>query len=95
MLNLKYNDEVYNIDDPDEAVELIDNVLSDLNDDILANLWNDWADKKGYSEEHIFCMSELEDYLMIRLLMTLLLAMLLTLIALVIEKTTSLILCMA
>lgn len=64
MLNLKYNDEVYNIDDPDEADGLIDNVLSDLNDDILANLWNDWADKKGYSEEHIFCMSELEDYLM-------------------------------
>lgn len=30
MLNLKYNDKVYNIDDPDEADELIDNVLSDL-----------------------------------------------------------------
>lgn len=64
MLNLKYNDEVYDIDDHDEAIELIDNVLSDLDDNILANLWNDFCEKANYPDEHIFCMSELEDYLM-------------------------------
>ena len=64
MLNLKYNDTVYNIDDPDDLQSLVDNVLTDLRDDLVVNLWNSFCDKNDYPDEHIFSMSELEDYLM-------------------------------
>ena len=64
MLNLKYDDIVYNIDDPDDLTSLVDNIMTDLDDSKVVRYWNDFCDKSNYPEEHVYSMGELEDYLL-------------------------------
>ena len=61
---LKYDDIVYDTENDDYFQALIEEVLTDMADDTLVNLWNAFCDKSNYPEEHVYSMGELEDYLM-------------------------------
>lgn len=50
----------YQIDD------LIDDVLDNLNEVDLSEVWNAFCEDNNYVDDHVFSMSELEDYLELR-----------------------------
>lgn len=61
---LKYNDVVYDMDNGDQTNDLLDEVLCNMSDSYIVPIWNEYCDKENYSDDHIFSMAELEDYLM-------------------------------
>lgn len=63
---LKYENIVYDIENDYQLSDLVDEVLYNLDDDTIVNLWNKYCDKHNYIDDHIFSMSELEGYLEIK-----------------------------
>lgn len=61
---LKYDDVVYDTENGYKLRDLIEEILTDMDDDKLVTLWNTFCDKSNYPEEHVYLMGELEDYLM-------------------------------
>lgn len=60
---LKYDDVVYDMDDGDQTNDLIYNILINMSDSDIVQLWDEYCDKNNYMEEFIFSMDELEGYL--------------------------------
>lgn len=63
---LKYDDVVYDTENGYQLDDLINEILIDLDNDELVELWNEQCDKADYPDEHIYSMSELEEYLEIK-----------------------------
>ena len=60
---LKYEDTVYDTEYCDQANDLLDEVLSHMDDTDIVPIWNDYCDKANYPDDHIFSMDFLEEYL--------------------------------
>lgn len=60
---LKYENIVYDTENAYRLNDLIDDILNDLSNSDIVQLWNEYCDKNDYMEEFIFSMNELEDYL--------------------------------
>lgn len=60
---LKYENIVYDTENGYKLNGLIDEVLTSLDNDDLVCLWNEYCDKDNYMDDHIFSMSEIEEYL--------------------------------
>lgn len=60
---LNYDNVTYDTENGYQFDDLLDEVLDSLNNDDLVSLWNDFCETQGYIEEHIYSMSELEEYL--------------------------------
>lgn len=60
---LKYENIVYDTENDYKLNDLIDEVLTSLGNNDLVCLWNEYCDKNNYMDDHIFSMSELEEYL--------------------------------
>lgn len=60
---LKYENIVYDTENGYKLNDLIDEVLISLDNDDLVCLWNEYCYKNNYMDDHIFSMSELEEYL--------------------------------
>ena len=63
---LKYENVVYDVENDYQLSDLVDEVLYNLDDDTIVNLWNEYCDKHNYIDDHIFSKSELEGYLELR-----------------------------
>lgn len=63
---LNHKNIVYDTENGYQLDDLINEILIDLDNDELVELWNEYCEKDNYSDEHIFSMSELEDYLEIK-----------------------------
>lgn len=61
---LAYEHAIYDLED--QLDDLIDDVLDNLNEVDLADLWNEFCEENNYVDDHVFSMSELEDYLELR-----------------------------
>lgn len=60
---LKYENVVYDTENDYQLSDLVDEVLYDLKDKYIVDLWNEYCDKNDYNDENIFSMYELADYL--------------------------------
>lgn len=60
---LKYDDVVYDTENGYQLKDLIEDILNDLSNSDIVQLWNEYCDKNNYMENFIFPMDELEGYL--------------------------------
>ena len=60
---LKYGNTVYDTENDCQLDALIVEVLYDLNNKELVNIWNDYCEDNSYFEDQLFSMSDLEEYL--------------------------------
>ena len=60
---LKYNDVTYDTENDYQFNDLVDEILTGLDNDDLVSIWNDYCEKNYYTDDHIFSMPELEEYL--------------------------------
>lgn len=55
---LNYDDVTYDTENGYQFNDLVDEILTNLDNDGLVSLWNDYCDKNNYMDDHIFqCLS--------------------------------------
>ena len=63
---LNYENVTYDTENGYQFDDLVNDILTNLDNDDLVCLWNEYCDKANYPDDHIYSMPELEEYLDLR-----------------------------